>query len=99
MLTTVVTTTNSRATQGPQPCVARLSRRPVGVLIAATILLLGRSAAAQQATAEDVNAANNPLTPKITINFHDQWAPELYDVDEASNAFLFRGVVPHKLGG
>jgi len=99
MLTTVVTTTHSRATQGPQPCVARLSRRPVGVLIAATVLLLGRSAAAQRASAEDVNAANNPLTPKITINFHDQWAPELYDVDEGSNAFLFRGVVPHKLGG
>jgi hypothetical protein len=33
------------------------------------------------------------------INFHDQWAPELYDVGEGSNAFLFRGVVPYKLGG
>jgi len=99
MLTTFVTATNARATQGPQPCVARLARRRVGVLIAAAVLLLGRSAAAQHASAEDVNAANNPLTPKITINFHDQWAPELYDVGEGSNAFLFRGVVPHKLGG
>jgi hypothetical protein len=26
---------------------------------------------AQHASGEDVNAANNPLTPKITINFHD----------------------------
>jgi len=97
MLTTFVP--KARATQGPQSCVATIARTPVAVLIAATVLLLGRSAAAQQASAEDVNAANNPLTPKITINFRDQWAPELCDVDEGSNAFLFRGLVPHKLGG
>lgn len=54
---------------------------------------------AQQPSAEDVNAANNPLTPKITINFHDQAAPELYDLDQGSNALLFRGLIPHKLGG
>lgn len=54
---------------------------------------------AQPPSSGDVNAANNPLTPKITVNFHDQAAPELYGLDQGSNAFLFRGVVPHKLGG
>jgi hypothetical protein len=49
---------------------------------------------AQHASGEDVNAANNPLTPKITTNFHDQWAPELYDLDEVSNELLFRGLIP-----
>ena len=45
------------------------------------------------------NEANNPPTPKITINFHDQYAPKLYDSDEDTNALLLRGVIPHKLGG
>ncbi len=39
------------------------------------------------------------LDTKITINFHDQAAPDLYDLDQGSNALLFRGLVPHKLGG
>jgi hypothetical protein len=55
--------------------------------------------AAQQPSADDVNKANNPLTPPITLNFQDQGAPQLYDLDEGSNAFLMRGVLPHKLGG
>ena len=58
-----------------------------------------RAAAAQQPSAADVNAANNPLTPTISFNLHDQWAPELYDVEPGSNTFLLRGVIPHKLGG
>jgi len=33
-------------------------------------------AASAPTSGEDVNAANNPLTPKITITFHDQWAPQ-----------------------
>lgn len=70
------------------------------VLTLLTAAAGARPALAQtQASHEDVNAANNPLTPKITVNFHDQWAPELYDLDEGSNAFLFRGVIPHRLGG
>jgi len=77
----------------------RRSRRTL-VAAAALVVLLAASArnAHAQTSTEDVNAANNPLTPKITVNFHDQWAPDLYDL-EASNAFLFRGVIPHKLGG
>lgn len=68
-------------------------------VITVAVLAGAVPAIAQQPSAADVNAANNPLTPKITINFHDQAAPELYDLDQGSNAFLFRGVVPHKLGG
>ena len=48
---------------------------------------------------DQVNAANNPLTPTITANLQDQWAPQLYDSDASSNAFLLRGVLPHLLGG
>jgi len=62
-------------------------------------LLLSYSATAQQASSEQANEANNPLTPKITINFQDQWAPELYDSSEDTNAFLFRGLIPHRLFG
>jgi hypothetical protein len=66
---------------------------------ALVVLMVAAKEARAQASAEDVNAANNPLTPKITVNLQDQWAPELYDLDEASNAFLLRGIVPHRLGG
>jgi hypothetical protein len=72
-------------------------RTPAAVVLAA---LIPAVALAQGASTEDMNAANNPLTPKITVNFHDYWAPTLSDVDDAyTNSFLFRGLVPHKLGG
>ena len=53
----------------------------------------------EHASSNQANEANNPLTPKITVNFHDQYAPELYDSDADTNAFLLRGLIPHKLGG
>lgn len=47
----------------------------------------------------DVNEANNPLTPKITINFQDYYVPSIYGLpDRDSNQFLFRGLIPWKLG-
>jgi hypothetical protein len=33
--------------------------------------------ASSPAAADDVNAANNPLTPKITVNLHDYFLPSL----------------------
>jgi hypothetical protein len=66
---------------------------------AALTLLLAAKALAQKPSSTDVNKANNPLTPAITVNFQDQGAPQLYDLDQGSNAFLMRGVLPHKLGG
>jgi len=50
-------------------------------------------------TSDEVNAANNPLTPTITANVQDQWAPSLYGNDSSTNAALLRGVLPHLLGG
>jgi len=48
---------------------------------------------------EDVNNANNPLTPTVGLNLQDQWAPKLYGSDADTNAFLLRGTVPHRLFG
>jgi len=57
------------------------------------------AALAQAPSGDTVNEANNPLTPKVTLNLHDQWAPRLYDSDEYANAFMLRGVLPHKIFG
>ncbi len=57
--------------------------------------------AAQQAppaapsAADEVNAANNPLTPKITINLQDYFTPDLNrEPGRRSNQFLLRGILP-----
>jgi hypothetical protein len=70
-------------------------------LVSATALaaVLGSQAPAFSQE-QDVNAANNPLTPKITINFHDYYIPQINGVpDRTSNQFLLRGLVPSDLGG
>ena len=47
------------------------------------------NAAAQ--TAQEVNEANNPLTPKITVNLQDQYIGTYYGPrDSDSNFFLLR---------
>jgi hypothetical protein len=79
---------------------SRIAAIGLGGLVLVTVVvgvLFSRSLYAQ--AREDVNAANNPLTPTLTFNVHNQWASELYDVDPGSNALLLRGVIPHKLGG
>jgi hypothetical protein len=62
-------------------------------------ILAASTAAAQEH--QDVNEANNPLTPKITLNFHDYFIPSFFDVpgDPHANQFLLRGLVPSDLGG
>ncbi|WP_213958966.1 MULTISPECIES: hypothetical protein [unclassified Variovorax] len=56
--------------------------------------------AAAQASGADMNAANNPLTPTIGANLQDQYVGRSYGLGDAdSNAFLFRGTLPHKLFG
>jgi len=50
-------------------------------------------------TTDEVNEANSPLTPSITANVQDLYAPRLYDSDGSSNSLLLRGVLPHALGG
>jgi len=75
-------------------------RKRRAVLVAAVAAILAATAAGQQQpSADDLNKANNPLTPAITLNFQDQGEPELYDLDQGANSFLLRGVLPHKLGG
>jgi hypothetical protein len=68
------------------------------MLRALLALSLTVDAAAQ--TAEEVNEANNPLTPKITVNLQDQYVGSYYGLrDSDSNSFLVRGVLPHRLFG
>ena len=73
----------------------------VRLVLSATLSWVTATAAWSQGPegAEATKEANNPLTPKITINFQDQWAPSLYDIDRGGNAFLFRGVIPNRLLG
>lgn len=51
-------------------------------------------------TTEDMNAANNPLTPTVGLSLQDQYVGRMYGLgDEHSNALLLRGTVPHRLFG
>lgn len=51
-------------------------------------------------TADEMNAANNPLTPMVGANLQDQYIGRYYGLgDEDSNALLLRGTLPHKLFG
>lgn len=70
----------------------------VATIVAAFAMTAG-SATAQEH--QDVNAANNPLTPKVTINFHDYYVPELGGIpgDRHANQFLLRGLVPSDMFG
>ncbi|WP_432444393.1 hypothetical protein [Rhizobium lusitanum] len=64
----------------------------------ATILCAGTAAAQEHS---DVNEANNPLTPKITINLQDYYVPSFIDTPghPKANQFLLRGLIPSDLGG
>jgi hypothetical protein len=58
----------------------------------------GLAAHAQDGDAS--NAANNPLTPSITVNFHDYYVPDIIgQPDREANQYLQRGLMPHKLFG
>ncbi|TXI11963.1 MAG: hypothetical protein E6Q76_01755 [Rhizobium sp.] len=69
------------------------------VWIAIAFALLAQGALAQEHN--DVNEANNPLTPKITINLQDYYVPSFIDVpgNPKANQFLLRGLLPSDLGG
>jgi len=56
--------------------------------------------AAQEAH-DSVNEANNPLTPKITINLQNYYIPEFLDTpgDPHANQFLLRGLIPSDMFG
>src|SRR5262245_36962550 len=68
------------------------------IVVAVFVLSLPVQVGAQ--SSEDVNKANNPLTPTITINLQDQYVDSYYGLPDAdSNTGLVRGVLPHKLFG
>jgi hypothetical protein len=63
-------------------------------------LVLGLPVVGVAQTAQEVNEANNPLTPKITVNLHNFYVPSYYGLpDSDSNTGLLRGVLPHRLFG
>jgi hypothetical protein len=69
-----------------------------GILFALLVISFPAIGAAQ--TSEEVNEANNPLTPKITINLQDIYVTSYYGLpDSDSNTGLLRGVLPHRLFG
>jgi hypothetical protein len=64
------------------------------------LVVLGLPSVVRAQTTQEVNEANKPLTPKLTINLHDFYAPSYYDLpDSDSNTGLLRGVIPHRLLG
>jgi hypothetical protein len=64
------------------------------------LLALGLTVRAAAQSSGEVNEANNPLTPKITVNLQDQYVGSYYGLgDSDSNSFLVRGVLPPKLFG
>jgi len=75
------------------------SKKEIACGYAVIVALLIMPVAAMAQSTEQMNDANNPLTPTITANLQDQWAPQLYDSDNSTNALLLRGVLPHLLGG
>ena len=73
----------------------RCRARGLGAMFALLIAPVAGMAQSDQ----QMNDANNPLTPTLTANLQDQWAPQLYDSDNSTNALLLRGVLPHLFGG
>ena len=64
-----------------------------------SVAVFGCSGASAQEH-DAVNEANNPLTPKITINLHDYYVPKLDGLpDRYANQFLLRGLIPSDLFG
>jgi hypothetical protein len=68
-----------------------------GILL--TMLVMGFPMHGVAQTSHEVNEANNPLTPTITVNLQDQYISSYYGLESDSNAILLRGVLPHKLFG
>ncbi len=73
----------------------------LGIMLFSAAVFCLRPAVAQTAPAANaVNAANNPLTPKITVNLQDYFDPDLNRLgNRSANSFLLRGLVPAKFFG
>lgn len=77
------------------------NRRPALVLVLGATLAPSDVHAQEAAPpANAANEANNPLTPKITLNLQDYYFPELNRLgDTDANQFLLRGLIPSKAFG
>ncbi len=68
--------------------------------VSAATLLFSLSTQSVKAQDAAANEANNPLTPKVTINLQDYYTPSFYGLPKTdANSFLLRGIIPMKLGG
>lgn len=69
--------------------------------IAVWMMLSGAATSAAAQEHQDVNDANNPLTPKITFNLQDYYVPSFVDAPghPHANQFLLRGLIPSDMFG
>lgn len=62
--------------------------------------LLGVAGLASAQSSDEMNAANNPLTPSLAVNLQDIYTDSYYGLDAAdANALLLRAALPHQLFG
>ena len=55
---------------------------------------------AGSAGSNSTNEANNPLTPKVTINLQDYYTPSFFGpLNSDANSLLLRGLIPMNFGG
>lgn len=68
------------------------------VLTSLLILFVNQFAHAE-ASSEEMNKSNSPLTPSVSVNFQDYITSSIYGTDDSANTFLLRGAMPLKIGG
>ncbi len=68
-------------------------------ILAALAVVTSTSNALADASADDMNKSNNPLTPMVALNLHDYITSSIFGTDETSNSFNLRGAMPHLMGG
>lgn len=70
------------------------------LLLALSLAMALTATAAKGQEENSTNEANNPLTPKITINLQNYYTPSFYGpLGTDANSFLLRGLIPMTLGG
>ncbi|WP_413587625.1 hypothetical protein [Bdellovibrio sp. HCB274] len=66
-------------------------------LITVLVVVLNLNAAWAEVTGEEMNKANNPLTPMAAVNFHDYVQSSVFGTDETLNTLYLRAATPLKL--
>lgn len=70
------------------------------VWLVCVVMLIAASSAALAQSNEEMNAANNPLHPSLSVNFQNLYVDRYYGLDDVDgNNGLLRGSTPHKLFG